>query len=271
MRLGLSSYAFTWAIGVPNYPMPVKPMGVIDLVERAAELGVFVVQVADNLPLDRLSAREAASFVDAVRAAGVAVEVGTRGIGHEHLRIYLDWALRLGAPFVRVVVDTAHHHPSVDEVVESVRRVMPEYGAAGVKLAIENHDRFPVATLVQILERIDSPYVGICLDTVNSFGSLEGPAVVVDALGPWTINLHVKDFEIRRAGHNMGFTIEGRPAGQGMLDVPWLLQELKGFGCECNAIIELWTPPQATIEETVALEDRWAQESVAYMRTLLPD
>ncbi len=88
---------------------------------------------------------------------------------------------------------------------------------AGVALAIENHDRFGVAMLVEILQRRNSPATGICLDIVNSFGALEGPKVVVEASAPWTLNLHVKDFVVRRVSHSMGFTVEGRPAGQGQL------------------------------------------------------
>jgi sugar phosphate isomerase/epimerase len=139
-----------------------------------------------------------------------------------------------------------------------------------VVLAIENHDRFKARELADILRRIDSDQVGVCLDTVNSFGALEGPEVVVETLGPWTVNLHIKDFDIFRASHLMGFTIEGRPAGQGQLDVPWLLDELKAMGRDHNAILELWTPPEATSQETVAKEATWARESIDYLRGIIP-
>ena len=76
------------------------------------------------------------------------------------------------------------------------------------------------------LERVVRPRFGVCLDTVNSFGALEGPAVVVEALAPLAVNLHVKDFVVTRHSSQMGFTVEGRPAGQGSLDVPWLFREL---------------------------------------------
>ena len=76
---------------------------------------------------------------------------------------------------------------------------------------------------------------------------------------------------MRRAGHNLGFVVEGRPAGQGQLDVPWLLTRLRNFGRDCNAILELWTPPADDIEATIALEERWAQASVDYLRTLIDD
>jgi sugar phosphate isomerase/epimerase len=89
-------------------------------------------------------------------------------------------------------------------------------------------------------------------------------------LGPWVVNLHIKDFAITRPDHKMGFTVEGRPAGQGRLDVPWLLETLRGVGRDPNAILELWTPPQGDLAATIAVEDRWAAQSVAYLRELIP-
>jgi sugar phosphate isomerase/epimerase len=108
--------------------------------------------------------------------------------------------------------------------------------------------------------------VGICLDTVNSFGSLEGPEVVVETLAPYVVNLHVKDFTIRRVVHQMGFIIEGAPAGQGRLNIPWLMRQLPGG---ISAVLELWTPYQENTPATVALEAQWADESVNYLKNTL--
>ena len=138
-------------------------------------------------------------------------------------------------------------------------------------MALENHDRFTTHDFLHILEIINSPYLGICLDTVNSFGALEGPEVVITALAPWTVNLHVKDFIIRRADHLMGFTIEGTPAGRGHLNIPSILEELVKHGRSPNAIIELWTPPETSLDETIAKEHCWAQESVRNLRAFIQD
>jgi hypothetical protein len=95
---------------------------------------------------------------------------------------------------------------------------------------------------------------------------------VAEILAPWTVNLHVKDYTVARLWHNMGFTIEGRPAGQGMLDIPWLLDLVRTEGKGSpNAIIELWTPMEASIDETVRTEALWVEDSIRYMRTLLAD
>ena len=146
---------------------------------------------------------------------------------------------------------------------------MPDFERAEITLAIENHDRFKVRTLVTMLQQIGSSRVGICLDTVNSFGAGEGPDVVVDVLGPYVVNLHVKDFSIHRHHHMLGFEVEGTPAGSGMLDIPWLLGKLREFGRDCNAILETWPPPEPDVAQTIQKEDAWVQQSIRYLRTLI--
>jgi sugar phosphate isomerase/epimerase len=268
MRLGISSFTFTWAVGVPGHP-PDRPLTALDLLDRARELGVGVVQFADNLPLHRLSAAELTLLERRAGALEIAIEVGTRGIAPANLWTYLRLAQRLGSPLLRVVVDTVDHHPDPSEIVRALRAMVPELQKAGVCLAIENHDRFSAAALAEILARIGSDTVGICLDTVNSFGALDGPAAVVETLGPYTLNLHVKDFAIVRASHMMGFLIEGRPAGGGRLDVPWLLERLRALGRNPNVILELWTPPERELASTIAKEAAWAASSVRYLRGLI--
>lgn len=269
MQLGISTYTFTWAIGVPG-TSPACPMTAVDLLERAAQLGVRWVQMADNLPLDKLSPAELDEFEARAAQLGLRIEVGTRGIAPDHLRRYLALAQRFQSSILRVVIDTADHHPSPAEVVVILSPLRAEFLAAGVTLAIENHDRFSSPTLAEMVRSLGTDWVGICLDTVNSFGALEGPPVVLQHLGPLTVNLHVKEFTVFRPSHSMGFTVEGRPAGQGRLDLPWLLAQLRGYGRDCNAILEQWTPPEADLEETIRKEARWAVESVEYLRTLIP-
>ena len=271
MRLGIGSYAYAWAIGVPGYPPPPRPMRVVDLLDRAATLGVRVVQIADNMPLDRLTDAELDGLLRQADAQDIDLEVGTRGIRLDHLQTYLDLAVRLRSPILRVVVDTAEDQPEADEVVDRVKAIIRAFEEADVCLAIENHDRFEAKALAGICEQVGSTHVGVCLDTVNSFGALEGPEAVVDTLGPWVVTLHVKEFAVRRADHLMGFLTEGRPAGQGHLNLPWLLERLKALGRDVNAILELWPPPEATVAETVAKEAAWAEESVAYLRRFISD
>lgn len=271
MNLGLSTYTYTWAVGVPGHPPP-QPLTALNLLLRADQLGVRVVQFCDNLPLTALSAGELDSVAAFAGEHGIAIEIGTRGIANPaNLLDHLELAKRFGAPFVRVVVDSQGHEPSPEECVAILRPLLPRFASAGVKLAIENHDRFVSATLAAVIDQLGPERAGICLDTVNSFGALEGPAVVVPTLAPYTLNLHVKDFTLTRVSSQMGFTVNGCAAGQGRLDVPWLLGQLRAAGRDVNAILELWTPFGPTLADTLAREAAWAEESVRYLRQFVPN
>ena len=268
MKLGISTYAFAWSIGVPGYSSPAV-LDAVRFVRRAAELGVHVVQIADNLPLDRLSVEKRAELRRVSSDLGIEVEVGTRGLHEENLITYLGIAHEMGSPILRVVPDLGAFRPGPEEMTTILRRMVPLLDESGVVLAVENHDRLSSSTLASVIRAIASPRVGICLDTVNSFGALDGPAIVVETLGPLAVNLHLKDFTVERAAHKMGFIVEGAPAGEGRLDVPWLLARLRSMGREMNAILEVWVPPEASIEATIGKERAWAERSVRYLRTLI--
>ncbi len=272
-QLGLGSYGVAWAIGVSGsgYEAPANPLDAFGLLRLTHELGLHVVQIADNLPLHTLSNAERAALRAEAAQHDIMIEVGTRGIHPDHLQMYLAIARDFASPILRVVVDTADHHPAPEEVVALLRPHLPEFAASGITLALENHDRFKAQTLVDIITTLDHPNVGVCLDTVNSFGSLEGPEVVIPTLAPFVVNLHIKEFIIRRLDHNMGFTITGVPAGQGMLDIPRLLKQLQSSGRSFNAIIETWLSPSETMAATIAQEADWVQQSVAYLRQWIAD
>ncbi len=271
MRLGISSYTFVWAVGVPGYPAPARPLTPEGLLDKASELGVRIVQIADNLPLDRLSERGLDALLGRATEAGIELEIGTCGIEPENLRQYLRLAIRLRSSILRTVIDTPQKDPTVLETVQTLAPLMAEFEQAGVDLALENHDRFDAATLKSILDRVGSPILGICLDTANSIGCVENVTTLLNVLGPKVVNLHIKDFVVFRPGHKKGFVVEGRPAGQGQLDIPTILASLRELGREVNAIVELWPAPEATISASIAKENEWARQSVRYLRQFISD
>jgi sugar phosphate isomerase/epimerase len=270
-QLGLGSYGVAWSIGVPGFDAPPFPMDCFTMLNFAHDLGLKRVQYADNLPLDLLSSAELHRLDNQAAAYNITIEVGTRGIALEHLHRYINIASAVRSPILRIVVDTATHYPSPEEVIEQVQAALPALRGAGVTLAIENHDRFKARILARVIEAIGDPAVGVCLDTVNSFGALEVPETVIEVLGPFVVNLHIKEFVIKRLSHNMGFEITGAPAGQGMLNLPSVLEELLRNGRNFSAIIENWLSPLETMSATVELEQDWVRQSVRYLRSLIPD
>lgn len=265
MHLGLSSYTYGWAVGVPGR-MPATPLEEHGLLDRCRELGLSLLQIGDNLPLHTFDDARLVRLAERCQHEGFQLEVGARRLTLERISQYADLARRLKSRLIRFVIDDADHHPPPDSVIAILREALPMLD--GLVLGIENHDRFPARTLRRILTEVGSDRVGICLDTANSLGAGEGVETVVRELGPFTVNLHLKDFRIMRVPHLMGFTIEGRPAGGGMLDIPALLRDLAPFGRCATAVLELWTPPEPQLADTLAQEAAWAVRSIDYLRPL---
>ena len=266
MRLGISSYTFTWAVGVPGYAVN-NPMSAVQLLEKAVSLEVACVQIADNMPLHLYDHTQLSALKKQAEALQMAVEVGTRGLSPENIHTYLDIAEQFGSPILRAVIDAPDFEPAIPEIIMILRQLRPELEKRRIKLAIENHDRFKVREFVEILEAVPSAFIGICLDSVNSMGAGEGVHIVTEFLAPYTFNLHVKEFVVRRIDHKMGFQIEGRPVGEGMLPLAWMLEKLTP-NCT-SAILEQWVPPEKTMAETITKEEAWARHSIAYLKSIL--
>jgi sugar phosphate isomerase/epimerase len=66
----------------------------------------------------------------------------------------------------------------------------------------------------------------------------------------------------------MGFEVVGRPTGQGRVDVPALVEQVRAHGRDPNLIIEQWPPLSGPLEETIALEAAWAEAGLEYLKSL---
>ena len=267
MIFGISSYTYTWAVGVPD-SIPDDPLSICGLVEKAFSSRVELLQIADNLPVEKLSEEELELLYDYSAEKGISLEMGGRGLSGTHTMECLHAAEILRSPILRMVIDSGDYEPGLPEIKSIIKDLLPELSSRRIKLAIENHDRFKAREFEEIITSAGSEWVGICLDSVNSLGAGEGFEFVSEILIPYTINLHIKDFTIFRMPHKMGITIEGRPAGKGMLNIPDLVDRVSETGRCRSAILELWTPPEESSDKTIQKEAAWADVSINYLKHL---
>ncbi len=263
MILGISSYTYPWAVGVPGHE-PAHALDETGLLDLCREHGVKLLQIGDNLPLANFDSGRLDRLAARAKAENVRLEIGARGFTMDRLVEYIALARRVGASLLRFVIDDIGYHPAPLDVSKILKQCTSLVD--GILLGIENHDRFGAAELREIIETADNDSIGVCLDTANSLGAGEGITAVATVLAPITLNLHIKDFQIERVSHRMGFTVTGTPAGSGMLDLPELLRQLTPFKrCE-SAVLELWTPPEQQFEKTLAKEAAWAVQSLSFLR-----
>ncbi|GGX73138.1 sugar phosphate isomerase/epimerase family protein [Streptomyces minutiscleroticus] len=260
-RYGISTYAYFWRI---SQRAP-KPMPLQDMLRDTAGLGGQVFQICDYAPIESYDAARLADVRAAAADLGLTLELGTRGVRTEHLLKYLDMAEHLGVTLVRSMLNTADHRPAADEATALLRKAAERYADAGVTLGLETYEQVSTDGLVSVVERVDSPYLGVVLDPGNSVARLERPVDVVAATAGHVVNIHVKDFAFTRRDGWVGFTYAGCPLGEGLLDYDGMIAAVEEArpGRDINQIVEHWLPWQDEgYEATARLEHQWTQHSI---------
>ncbi len=118
------------------------------------------------------------------------------------MKKWVDVAEKLGACHVRVFGGAVPKNATTEQaagwVVEVLKRAADYAGSKGIILGLENHGGITekAATILDIIERVDSPWAGINLDTGNfNTDAYSQIAMCV----PHAVNFQVKT-EIRENG-----------------------------------------------------------------------
>jgi sugar phosphate isomerase/epimerase len=243
----------------------------VQLLEKAQELGVGLVQFGANMPLDKLSDYELREVEKYATSWKIDLEMGTVGIDPDRLRQQIKFAKRIGVILLKTLPEREDGQiPMRTEIANCLSAVLGDLAREEIPLAVDN-SRIPAQQLNEILESIRSPWLGAALDTANPMALPQGWQVSFRVLAHRTLSLHIKDFVVQPAAHGMGFSVKGCPAGKGQLNVPWLVESFAALRLEPSILLESWTPEQNTLQETLALEDAWAKEGVKYLRRFIPD
>jgi len=273
MRLGIGSYTYGWSSGTYGNNLSqgtdFQYLTAYDLINRAVVADVPVVQICVKPDLAAISINELATLREYAVDNNKTIEVGTVGSDPNHLLDFLKIAEMLGANLVRTIFTGAS--PDLAEERTQIAKIADQYAEKQVYLAIENHEASSYLDLEALCKDMDNEYIGVCLDTVNSLGRGEGIREVTEALMPYTKCLHVKDFTVIRHKSDMELTITGASAGEGKLDIPAHLAMLSNYRPDASVILEQWTPLQETLNTTVELQERWAEDGITYLKTCLAD
>ena len=108
------------------------------------------------------------------------------------------------------------------KAIESVAPIVEKHR---IPLAIENHKDWLIPHMLERLKCIDSEYVGVCIDTGNSFAILEDPMDVVNAYAPWAHSVHLKDMAV--CEYEDGFLLADVVLGEGTLDLPQIVEIIR--------------------------------------------
>lgn len=122
-----------------------------------------------------------------------------------------------------------------DHATQFFPPLLDQAAQADCPLALENIYEQTPATLVQLVETLDSPFLGHCFDIGHwhLFGTLSLP-VWLAAIGPRLLHLHLHD--------NHGLADEHLPVGTGQIDFRLLFSSLGQLARQPSMTLEAHSP-----------------------------
>lgn len=126
-----------------------------------------------------------------------------------------------------------------EQAEQFIKLAEPIVAKHDLLLAIENHKDYRAEELMDLLRRLGSRHVGVCVDTGNSIALLEDPLEVVQTLAPRAFTVHLKDMAV--AEYEEGFLLAEVPLGEGFLDLPKMIAILRESRPEIRFNLEMIT------------------------------
>ena len=263
MRVGLDTFSYGLALGGNKYKLKRPRMTMREFLERAHAVG------AEGFILIRGFVRDpehwGPEFLDAMRTRadelGMYLELGMGT--PEKLGGAIDDAVRLGASTIRALAapwvrgDRRNYkgnwQEAIDRAVAHLRLAAPKAADNNVRIGLENHLDLTAEELLQVIERVDSPQVGVCLDTGNPLGMMEDPLETARKLAPHVVTTHLKDWKL--GWTRLGYQFASCRMGEGVVDNAGIIRLLAPRYPDLHLNIE--SPAFQRFEIPVFEDDYW--------------
>ncbi|MBV9082645.1 MAG: sugar phosphate isomerase/epimerase [Acidobacteriaceae bacterium] len=255
MKIGIDSYCYHRFFGevYPQQSRPKMQMRLEDFVRRAHELrvdGVSLESCYINPDLDHLkNIRDTLDDygLDRVWAWGHrdGLEGGRSEAAFDQMIAHLRCAEAIGAKVMRIVGSSRRfrnepHGPQLEALARMLHQAVRHAEKFGIKLAIENHIDFNSDEILSLVERVESPFLGVTFDTGNFVRLLDDPAKAMTKLIKYCYATHIKDLTIQKgAAVDEWFFFSSVPVGDGIIDLPHLIEMLRAAGYNGLLAIEI--------------------------------
>lgn len=244
MKIAIDSYCYHRYFGEVYAGLEVDPgrlMTIDDFIERArvhrvdgVSLESFMMTDCSDERLTRLRHQLEEGELECVWAWGHprGLESGLAPQVLNDLLRHVDIAHSVGASVMRICAGgratrTQSWQDHKTLLLPLLRKAADYAASQNIVIAIENHIDFLADELLELLETLDHPAIGVCLDTANNLRMLENPSDAIAKLAPYAKAVHLKDVTaFKGSPRDFGFW-PSVPIGRGLIDIPFALSELR--------------------------------------------
>jgi sugar phosphate isomerase/epimerase len=272
MKIGIDSYCYHRFFGeiYPQQTTPSHTMTLEDFLDRAHVLGVDGVSLEscfipnkDPGYLSSVRDRLDNYGMDRVYAWGHpdGLEGGKNSEAFEEMIESFEQARNIGAQVMRVVGSSLMfrnepHGPQIQRLTAMFRKAVPVAEDYGIKMALENHIDFTSDEILQLLNAVDSPYLGLNFDTGNFLRLLDDPIKGMKKLARYVYATHIKDLKVQKGvPADEWYFFSCTPVGDGVVDNVELARLLSEAGYEGFLAVEIdFLHPDYPGDEDAAVE-----------------
>ena len=235
MKIGIDSYCYHRQFGevYPQQQPPAKKMTLEDFIQRAVELGVDGVSLESCFipDLDKSYLAEVKALLDQHELDRVyawghpdGLEGGKSEKAYKEMIASFDHAAAIGAKVMRVVGSSLmfrfeSHEEQIGRLTKMFKdaaKVAEEYD---IKMAVENHIDFTADEILTLLQKVDSPFLGLNFDSGNFLRLLDDPIKGMEKLASHTLATHVKDLKPQKGvAPDEWYFFSSTPVGDGLVD-----------------------------------------------------
>ena len=290
MLLGLHTYSFylhgigqAWADFKLPWP---RQMSTFELFDEGLRMGLDGFHLDDGV-LETLDPAYLREVKAAAKERGLYLEynfsmdLGGMGIGIQHdLPEAIATAQHLGSDVVKVSMDivrprplsASRFHPQVVDQMKSfasqLKAAAGDAAAVGIRIAVENHCDSFSEEILWLLDLVDHPAVGACVDTVNALMVMEDPMQAIANLAPRAFTNHFRDDRIEMQRY--GFKLTGAAVGEGDIDMERAYEIIRTESSMRRINIETEMEiPLDNMDRALRLEKETVERSIRYCREVL--
>jgi 3-oxoisoapionate decarboxylase len=149
---------------------------------------------------------------------GLYVEVAMRGTDPDYLAEAIEITHKIGGDLLRTYCCFGKYNlETLKKAPCNFKKIVPLLKKYRIKFAIENHEEETANEIIDIIEKVDSPWVGSHCDIGNSMMAWEEPVAAVRKLAPYALSSHFKDHII--INDSGEYKVCGVPLGKGNIDI----------------------------------------------------
>lgn len=298
LRLGMHTYTLhffglgeSWGFGKDYYFE--QTMSLYELMDKAVEWELDGLQitkvdllttakedpfVADNLKKVAQAAKDKGLFLEfnssfqagSDSRVNCTIEEGLQ-IGHDLDAELVKFSLDIIRP--RKLYGSCMHPDVMRQMADrydEFKAAIPMIEEFGMQIAIENHTDTFADEILWIVDKLNHPLIGTCVDTMNPLQVIENPYYAMERMLPKAYCCHFSDDII--VVDPLGVHNIGSAHGQGSMDCPKMIAQIREKSSMDKIILEneiAFKSLSEPIEEARAREIQACEESVRYLRDIL--